>query len=164
MAAVAIALGVTAWSAETAPQVSGTRAAEARLLEAARQGDLLAVKAAVAEGARLDCRSTDGLTPLLETVSRVVGKPLDNQRRDCLAFLLEQGADVNAKDPDKRTALIHATRAGDLDTVRLLVQARAFIVDRDRFHKTALLYAAEGHREILKYLGDTLKAQRGVAW
>jgi ankyrin repeat protein len=91
-------------------------------------------------------------------------KPLDPKRRECIAFLLERGADVDAKDRYGRTALIYATRAGDIETVRLLVEAGAYILERDRFHKNALLYAADGHREILSYLGKKLKAERGVAW
>ena len=62
--------------------------------------------------------------------------------------------------------MIYATRAGDLETVQLLVKAGAYIKLRDGRHKTAVLYAAEGgHREILIYLGQTLKVLYGQsAW
>ena len=75
------------------------------------------------------------------------------------------GAEVDATDADKRAALAYATRTGDLETVKLLVESGAFIGLIDRFYKTPMLYAAEGrHREILFYLGGTLKAQNKAAW
>lgn len=123
------------------------------------------MKAGIAEGANVNCRGTNGLTPLLQTIFGATS-PLEAGRRQCVAFLLERGAEVDAKDSDGRTALIYATRAGDLQTVQLLVEGGTFIKRRDRFHKTALLYAAEGgHREILIHLGQTLKVQnKASAW
>jgi ankyrin repeat protein len=56
-------------------------------------------------------------------------------------------------DSDRRTPLILAARLGDLDTVRLLVEAEAFVVARDRLHKSALFYAVEANRrDIVLYL------------
>ncbi len=162
LAVLAIVLSGSGWAAEGL-STEMARAATGTLMEGARQGDLLVLKAAIAEGAEVNFRGTNGLTPLLQTLAGST-KPLDSGRRECIVFLLGRGANVDAKDPDGRTALIHATRAGDFETVRLLVEAHAFILERDRFHKTALLYAAEGHREILNYLGRTLKAEQGAAW
>jgi ankyrin repeat protein len=162
-AALVIAATSSAWGAEDLRPGLPPQDTTGRLLESARNGDLLLVKEAVARGADVSCQGTNGLTPLLQTVSGAV-RPLDSRQRECVAFLLERGADVDAKDRDGRTALMYATRVGDLETVRLLVKAGAFILERDRFHKTALLYAADGHREILIYLGQTLKAERGAAW
>ena len=126
--------------------------ADTRLLQAAQQGNLSLVKAAIAAGANVNCRSTNGLSPLLQTLSGAAA-PIAPSRRECLAFLLERGAQVDARDSDGRSALIYATRAGDLETVQLLVEADAFVKFRDRFHKTALFYAAEGHhRDIVAYL------------
>jgi len=115
------------------------------------------VKAAVAAGANVNCRDTNGLTPLLQTLHDVTA-PIDANRRECVAFLLAHGARVDDVDNDKRTALIYATRAGDMETIRMLVQAGAFIKRRDRFYKMAVFYAAEaGRRDIVAYLGKTLK-------
>jgi uncharacterized protein len=123
------------------------------------------MKAAIAEGANVNCHGTNGLTPLLQTTSEATA-PFDAPRRECVAVLLGLGADVDAKDSDGRTGLIHATRVGDLETVQMLVKAGAFIKMRDGFHKTAMLYAAEGgRREIFIYFGHTLKAQhKQSAW
>jgi ankyrin repeat protein len=163
LAALAMAVTSSGWGAETLTPSLPAQGVVGKLLQGARQGDLLVVKAAMAEGANVNCRGTNGLTPLLQTMSGATA-PFEAGRRQCVAFLLERGAEVDARDRDGRTALIYATRAGDLEAVHLLVEAGAYIVMRDRFHKTALLYAAEGHRAILIYLGTTLKVQRGAAW
>jgi ankyrin repeat protein len=73
----------------------------------------------------------------------------------CVAGLLAHGADVDAADSDRRTAVIHATRLGDLETFRLLVEAEAYVRVRDRFHKTALFYAVESdRRDLVVYLAN----------
>jgi ankyrin repeat protein len=126
--------------------------ADTRLLQAAQQGNLLLVKAAIAAGADVNCRGTNGLSPLVQTLADAAA-PIAPSRRECLAFLLQHGAQVEALDNDGRSALIYAARAGDLETVQLLVEANASVKTRDRLHKTALFYAAEGHhRNIVAYL------------
>jgi ankyrin repeat protein len=154
---------VTMAGAESIPSTPERQQADRRLWLAVQEGNVSLAEAAIAEGANVNGRGTNGLSLLLQSVSGT-SAPGDTNRRQCLAVLLQHGAEVDAKDSHGRTALIYATRAGDLETVRLLVEAGAYIVTRDRFHKTALLYAAEGHREILIYLGKTLKVQRGAAW
>jgi ankyrin repeat protein len=139
--------------------------ADKELLAAAEQGVLDRMKAAVAAGADVKCRGTNGLTALVLVACGHPG-PLDGARRAGAAFLLQHGAAVDATDPDGRTALIWAARAGDLETAQMLVDAGAGIKRRDRSYKTAMLNAAEtGHRDILVYLGRTLKVQqRANAW
>ena len=123
-----------------------------RLLQAAQEGTPGLLKAAIADGAKVNSRGTNGLTPLLQVLSGATG-PLDNSRRQCVAILLEHGAKVDEKDGDERTSLIYATRLGDLETVRLLVEAGSYVRFPDRFHRTALLYAAAAHRrDIVSYL------------
>ena len=134
--------------------VWGVAGAEAdqKLRQAAQKGDLALLKAAIAERADVNGRGTNGLPPLLELV-RTAGGPLNEERRQCVAYLLERGAGIDATDSDGRTALIQATRLGDLETVRLLVEAEAYVKARDRFHKSALFYAVEGRRrDIVLYL------------
>jgi hypothetical protein len=139
--------------------------AGASLLKAAQTGNPALVKAAIAEGANVNCEGTNGLSPLLESLHGI-SAPVDDSRRECVVLLLKSAANVDALDGDGRTALIYAVRAGDMETVRLLVDAGAFIKRRDAFHKTAVLYAAEcGRRDILIYLGRTLKVQyKQSAW
>ncbi len=139
--------------------------ANATLLKAAQEFSLTSLRGAIGEGADVNCRDADGLTPLLKVLSQPAGSGTPG-RGDCLALLLKSGAQVNAKDGQGRTPLIYAVRAGDLASVKLLVEAGAGITLRDGSHKTALLHAAEcGQREILIYLGQSLKAQqRQSAW
>jgi ankyrin repeat protein len=112
------------------------------------------LNAAIVEGANVNCRGTNGLPPLLELL-RSATAPLDSARRKCVAGLLAHGADVDAADSDRRTAVIHATRLGDLETLRLLVEAEAYVRVRDRFHKTALFYAIEAdRRDLVVYLAN----------
>jgi uncharacterized protein len=159
-----------AWTAPGADSAAARRAPEAgqKLLQAVQQGNLSLLKTAIAEGADVNCRGTNGLPPLLELLRAATG-PLDSNRRQCVACLLEHGATVDPLDGDRRTPLIHAARLGDLDTIRLLVEAEAFVMARDRFYKSALFYAVEAHRrDIVLYLaanGDlvsmTVKERKG---
>lgn len=165
MAALVIAMTGFGCGAENSAPSLPDRGGVGALLKASQSGDLQLMKAIVTKGGDVNDRGTNGLTPLLQTISSTT-IPFEDQRRQCVAFLLERGAEVDLRDSDGRTALIYATRCGDLETVQLLVNAGAFIKMRDGFHKTAQLYAAEGgHREILIYLGRTLKVQqKASAW
>jgi ankyrin repeat protein len=126
--------------------------ADQKLLQAVQQGNLPLLKAAIAEGANLNCPGTNGLPPLLGLLRTTTG-PLDSEHRQCVACLLEHGTAVDPMDSDRRTPLIHAARLGDLETVRLLVEAEAYVMARDRFHKSALFYAVEANRrDIVLYL------------
>jgi ankyrin repeat protein len=160
LALAALTLGTASLSQASAPSPADTS-----LLKAAAAGDLALVKAAIAEGANVNCEGTNGLTPLLSALHGI-SAPAEANRRECVALLLQGGAKVDALDRNGQTALIYATRAGDLETVKVLVDAGAMIKRRDGFHKTAVLYAAEcGRKEILIYLGQTLKVQqKQSAW
>ena len=107
------------------------------------------LKTALAEHADVNYTTlASGLPPLLELL-RSATAPLSSAQRECLACLLAHGAKVDAQNNDQRTPVIYATRLGDLETLRLLVEAQASVRVRDRFHKTALFYAVEGDRRDL---------------
>jgi ankyrin repeat protein len=129
--------------------------ADQRLRQACERGNLSLLEAALADHADVNCAApSNGLPPLLELL-RAATAPLDRARRECVSRLLAHGAKVDLTDNDQRTAVIYATRLGDLDTLRLLVEAEAFVRTRDRFHKTALFYAAEANRrDIVLYLAQ----------
>ena len=152
LAVMVMAVGGSGKIKENLAPGAAVEGADNRLLQAAEEGDLGSVKAAIAADARVNCRGTNGLTPLLAVLSGATG-PLDPGRRQCIATLLEGSAAFGGKDGDGRTALIYATRLGDLETVRLLLEAGNNVRAADRFHRTALLYAAAGHhRDIVAYL------------
>ena len=70
--------------------------------------------------------------------------------------LLKQGADVNAKDKDGRTALMKAASSGHRETVKVLIDAGADVNAKDKYGNTALVLAIEGgHMDIVRLLKQT---------
>ncbi len=69
-------------------------------------------------------------------------------------LLLENGADYRLVDKDGWTALIRASRAGHLESVRLLLNFGSDMIDAvDRDGWSALMHSAHnGHKEIIKLL------------
>ena len=87
-----------------------THPAAGALLRAAREGDLPAVKQALAAGAPLESRDADGRTPLLLAT---LGHHLPVVR-----WLIGRGADVNAQDRQRDSAFLLAGARGYTDIVR----------------------------------------------
>jgi hypothetical protein len=79
--------------------------AAARLLQAVVQGNLSLVEAALAKGANIDWRGANSLSPLLQTLSGAAA-PIDASRRQCLPFLVKNGAEINATGSEGWSALI----------------------------------------------------------
>ncbi|WP_238408136.1 ankyrin repeat domain-containing protein [Pimelobacter simplex] len=70
--------------------------------------------------------------------------------------LVEQGADVNAKDDTQQSAYLVATSEGHLDLLRLTLRNGARIDDKDSWNGTGLIRAAErGHGLVV---GELLRA------
>lgn len=67
-------------------------------------------------------------------------------------IFLDNGADVNGRDYDGETALIHAVERNDIECVKLLLDSGANINARDRDDRTAVMYAK--NCEMLKVLCD----------
>ena len=127
---------------------------EIELFQILEKGDAARLKAAIDAGAEVDSPGTNGVGPLLR-VLRGAREPLTAPQRECVGVLLARGANPNAEDSDKKTLLIHGARIGDLETMRLLVEAGAYVKARDRSHKTALIYAVDAHRrDIVSYLAS----------
>ena len=78
-----------------------------------------------------------------------------NGHKDVVAYLLEQGADVKARELNGRVALHYAAAFGHAQLVPLLLQKGAEIEHGDQDGTTALMLAiAGGHVAAVKALID----------
>lgn len=73
--------------------------------------------------------------------------------------LVSEGAPLEARDAENRTALLLATRANLVEVAAALINAGADVNAKDSINDTPLLYAgAEGRNDILKLILATGKA------
>ena len=116
---------------------------------ASARGELDMVRILIELGASVNSRrERDGRTPLIAAVAA-------RSRAEILRLLLERGADPNSFDSNRETALLVATRVGDLEAVMLLLSYRANPDINDRFGQTPLILATRaGKAEIVSALLD----------
>jgi ankyrin repeat protein len=88
--------------------------------QAARKGDLAALERGVDQGIPINCRDGYGLTPLMEAARAGGPEALAAAR-----FLIEHGADVEARAPIYGTALTLAARNSQLQILKLLLAHHA---------------------------------------
>lgn len=121
---------------------------ETKLLEAAKSGDLDAVVRIISDSpANINCKDFDGResTPLHFAAGY--------NRIDVLRYLLEQGADVEARDTGGLVPLHNACAYGHLAIAELLVKHGADVNASDKWKYTPLHEAAsKGKLEICKLL------------
>jgi ankyrin repeat protein len=161
------------------PGPPGQAAGPSPLADAARKGDLTAVRALLAKREDVNRASPDGSTALLwaayhsdaamaraliaagaavNTPNRYGVTPLLQASRTgdtaLIDALLTAGADVAATHADGETPLMAAARTGRTDAVRMLLSRRANANDTGTFQKeTPLVWAAaEGHAEVVGML------------
>jgi ankyrin repeat protein len=139
------------------PPVELDRPPNQRLLDAATEGDLVAVQRALADDADVDAAieggDYDGCSALIMALMR--------RRFDVAAYLIEQGADVNYKRPARhtpdrtrgQTPLWWAANHGHLALARMLLERGADVNTPDHHGGTPLTQAASsGHLEMVRYL------------
>jgi len=114
-----------------------TRSADSALLEAAKLGQVSAVRALLAQGAAVDTTDRRGFTPLMWAAA---GGSLEVVR-----LLLDGGAEPDRRADDGTTALMLAAANGFTEVVRALV-IRGANVSATRGGATARQIAAE-HRQ-----------------
>jgi ankyrin repeat protein len=85
------------------------------------------------EGAYINTRTSEGVTPLMYAV--------ENHHVMVVKILLANGADPNLVDFDGTPALIPAVKKGNPEIVELLIRKGAEINKRDEFKRTPLMYA-----------------------
>jgi ankyrin repeat protein len=155
------------------------RAADSLVAEAARAGDLVAVRDLVANGEDVNLTQVDGSTALLwaayhsdlnMTRSLIeAGAQVDAANRYGVTALLQSsragdvpvmeallaaGADPLLTHPEGETPLMGASRAGRVDAVRLLLARGADVNMAEAYRGQAPLMwaAAEGHAEVVSAL------------
>jgi ankyrin repeat protein len=115
------------------------------LLAAAAQGDVAAIRSALAAGVKVDIRDADGRTPLMIATH---GNKVEVARA-----LITAGADVNAKDGVADTPYLYAGAEGRTEILKMTLGAGANLKDTNRYGGTALIPAAHhGHPEAVRIL------------
>jgi ankyrin repeat protein len=77
--------------------------------------------------------------------------------------LIKRGADLNARNNYRMTALMCAAQAGSMEPLQLLITARADPFLRDNRGFTAEDYARQlGHREAAKLLREVTRPPEGA--
>lgn len=116
------------------------------LQEAAKSGDLVLLRQALAETTNLSEADEAGDPALI--LASLAG------HADAVELILEKGADIEVRNKGGLTALHAAAYAGKLDVVRLLVAKGALVNDTRNFYKMSPLHAAaeEGHADVAAFL------------
>ena len=153
-------------------------ASDSVLVTAAKDGDIRAVRAAIARKVNVNEPARDGSTALLWAVYHsdvdmtkallAAGAtpdipntygvtPLIQASRTgdtpLIDLLLKSGAKATLAHPDGETALMAAARTGRLDAVRLLIEANSDVNAATYQQETALMWAAaEGHADVVTAL------------
>lgn len=113
---------------------------------AAREGDLLALKSTLTSDSQINDKDADGYSLLILAVY--------HHQLATASWLLHKGADPNLTDNHGRTALMGAAFKGDIEAVKVLIEDhRTNINLQNHAGQTAAMYASLfGQQEILEYL------------
>lgn len=150
---------------------------EKKLIEAAKNGDLQAVKKYISNGADINAVDTEGGNALAYAIleghveivrflmkhgAYVADDIINNARcliacaglgiTDVMMMLLEHGADVNAADGGF-TALMCVAGLGHTEIAKILIEHGADVNAKDDYGETALMFAAfNGKTEMARML------------
>ena len=118
------------------------------LLAAALHGNVQDIKKAILRGADINCRDTNGSTPL-NMVAKLSYFHL-------VKYFVDKGAEVNTANNEKITPLHYGVEYNNVKIVKLLLEKGANIDARDNIYETPLHWAGwtgniEVARLLLKY-------------
>jgi ankyrin repeat protein len=121
-------------SPEANPKQPTAKVPDISIREAARTGNIEAVKQHLADGTDVDAKDEDGATPLHNAAV------MDHV--EVVKLLIAEGADVDAKDDiDKRTPLLYAAMQGQKEITELLIAKGADVNAKDKHGWTPLFHA-----------------------
>ena len=122
----------------------GLDAGWSALLYAAQGGDLGMLQVLVAGGANVNAKGAFGQTAL------ILAAAAPGRTDETIRFLLDKGAEPNARTREGYTALMNAAHMGQAATVKLLLERGADPNARNNADKTALMLASNSAtRELL---------------
>jgi ankyrin repeat protein len=143
-----VALAVAALLAAPSAFAQSADSSASALHWAAHNNDVGAVKRLLSEGADPNLANRFGFTPLHEAAI-VRNAPM-------LELMLAAGGDANATFGEGETVLMTAARAGDVASVRALLEHGGKVDLTENWHgQTALMWAAiENHADVVQLLID----------
>ena len=109
-----------------------------RIIGAAKDGDVEAVKQAIADRVDVNAKDSGGSTPLLHAVRA--------DHKEVAELLIEKGADLNAKNVVGMTPLHYAAQQGHKETAELLIGKGADVNAKANDGKTPLDWAIQKSR------------------
>ncbi len=117
---------------------------------AIRSGNMKAARALIEAGAHLSLSNHDGIQPLMTAAIKKNGQYL-------VSLLIFHGARVNVTDHHKNTPLHYAAQTGNLQSVRILVNAGATRTTTNQQGETPTSLAeSHRHRSVVKFLIEQL--------
>ena len=113
------------------------------------QIDIQEVEKRIDEGADINEELNDaGWTPLIFSI--FVG---DQENYELTKLLIEKGVNIEAKDKNGKTPLMHSSEYGILEMIKILVEKGANIESKGKHDCNALYWASRNGRfEVVKFL------------
>jgi ankyrin repeat protein len=161
IATVVLVVGSVTLAPAQVPPSPSERAAYAGLFAAALAGDVAALRAQVAAGARVDERDGRGRTALHVAAYA--------RKHDAMRALVAAGADPNALENDRYDIVTIAAVADDVETLKVALALGASAKNvTSRYDGTALIAAAHlGHDAVVRELiraGAPLDHVNNLGW
>ncbi len=126
---------------------------DSSLIRGAEDKDFAKVKQALADGANLNAKTSRGRTALIYACDHKASPQIAK-------YLIDNGADLDAQEEDRETALTYASMYGRISIVKYLIDAGADVNKKGGYGRTPLHFAStpggwsDHYLEIVKLLLD----------